>query len=458
MVARTMTVFWFVVSLGIAILRGQEPAGGPMGPSVAGYRSIQEALKANPGRRVFVPAGDYEISEKIQIRGDNAGLFGPGRIIQTNPALPILEIEHAACVEIRDLILTRAKGRTDTKAEAVLAVDCRDLVLENLQVRDNRTCSGAIVLRECVGAQIRHCRIHNYMRLSIDDRTANPDLGYAFRCIDGTGIVVKHASRAVLLEGNRIVEDNLLPTPEIKRKHDLGKFTKKNAKKGSLIGQKAWDEQYVNNWHQGSAIVVTSPKTTGYTQILGNSIENAAQGIDIHADHVIVAQNIVHNAFMGMKAMHGSRNVLILGNQFSKNDLWSIGLMPGSASHAAAARPLGTADAPPDANVDGGTIVANNIISDFGYGASRWIWEGHDCCPIRLDTGQKPDNPPLTDVVLQGNVVYDPGREAAPRVVPPRYKYAVYVATGHGGPVGIHFANNLFHPGTSGMANIELKP
>lgn len=31
-------------------------------------------------------------------------------------------------------------------------------------------------------------------------------------------------------------------------------------------------------------------------------------------DHVIVSQNVVINSFIGMKAMHGSRNVLITGN------------------------------------------------------------------------------------------------------------------------------------------------
>jgi hypothetical protein len=50
------------------------------------------------------------------------------------------------------------------------------------------------------------------------------------------------------------------------------------------------------------------------TRLLGNHIENAVQGIDLHCDHVIVSNNIVTNAFIGMKAMHGSRNVLISGN------------------------------------------------------------------------------------------------------------------------------------------------
>jgi hypothetical protein len=451
-----MKVFWLIVFGGVWTASVQEAQAVVSEPSVAGYRSIQEALKANPGRKLYLPAGDYEISEKIQIHWDNSGLFGPGRVVQTNPEMPILEIERATGVEIRDLTLTRPMGNTDTKASAVLAIDCRDLVLENLRVLDNRTQSAAITLRACIGVQVCRCRILNYMRIAIDDRTPNPDLGYAFRCIDGTGIVVKHGSRSVLIEGNRIVEEHLLPTPEVKEKYNLGRFVKKNPRRGSLIGQKAWEEEYVDNWHQGSAILITSPETTAHVQLLGNYIENAAQGIDIHADHITVANNIVHDSFMGMKAMHGSRNVLIVGNQFSKNDLWSIGLMPGTASHAAA---TGSAGKPAEPNVDGGSIIANNIITDFGYGKSHWIWggAGHDCCPFRFDTGQKPDNPPLADVIVQGNLVYDTGRDAAPRAVP-RYKYAVYVSTKPGGPKGLHFSGNLFHPGTAGVANVELKP
>jgi phosphomethylpyrimidine synthase len=53
---------------------------------------------------------------------------------------------------------------------------------------------------------------------------------------------------------------------------------------------------------------------------------------------------------MGMKAMHGSRNVIISGNQFVRNSLWSIGLMPGVAAHSAE-------DGKPE-NADGGSIIA----------------------------------------------------------------------------------------------------
>ena len=150
---------------------------------------------------------------------------------------------------------------------------------------------------------------------------------------------------------------------------------------------------------------------------------------------LIVSNNIITNSFMGMKAMHGSRNVLIIGNQFSRNSLWAIGLMPGAGANPT--------------NTDGGSIIANNIISDFGHGDAHWIW-GDERSPFKFDTGQQPDDPPLADVIVQGNVVDAIGE--------PLYKYAVILLGGPKAPRGMHFSNNLFHPGTKGVANVELPP
>jgi hypothetical protein len=102
--------------------------------SVSSYPSLQDALTANPGKQIFVPAGDYVIQEKLRIRGDRAGLFGPGRIIQERSDQPILEIENAEGVEIRDLTLTRPDGNQDTRSEAILAIKCRDLVIDKVIV------------------------------------------------------------------------------------------------------------------------------------------------------------------------------------------------------------------------------------------------------------------------------------------------------------------------------------
>ena len=408
--------------------------------SVASYPSIQAALDANPNRMLFVPAGDYLITEKIRVRGVRSGLFGPGRIIQQSDNQPIIEIENAAEAEIRDLTLTRPEGKMETRNEGVLAIKCRDLVIENVRVIDNRSPTGAITLRESQNCRISRCLVRNYMRVSIDDRTASKDWGYAFNCTDGTGISVSY-STGTLIEANRVIEENLVPTPEIKAKHKLGDYVKKNAVKGALMSQQAWDSGYTDNWQQGSGLVVTAPEVSDLTRILGNHIENAAQGIDLHTDHVIVSNNLILNSFMGMKAMHGSRNVSITGNQFVKNCLWAIGLMPGAAAHPAS-------DDKPE-NTDGGSIIANNIISDFGHGAAHWIW-GDERSPFKFDTGQQPDDPPLTDVIITGNVVNSIGK--------PRYKYAVIIGGGPNTPRGMHFSNNLLPAGTQGVCNQEMKP
>ncbi len=423
----------FLISL-TTILFWSGAFAAPPSLSVAGYPSIQAALDANPGKVLVVPPGDHEISEKIRLRGKGSGLAGAGRIIQTNPGQPHLEIEDAVAVEVRDLSLARPEGKNETRHEAIVAIRCRDLVIENVRILDNWSSAGTITLRECRDARISHCLVRNYMRISIDDRTASEDWGYAFRCTDGTAISLDRSS-GCLIEGNRIVEERLVPTREVREQHGLGDFVKKNPVKGKIVNDVMWNADYSDAWQQGSAIVVNAPKDSSMTRLIGNQIENAAQGIDIHSDQVIVADNFVVNAFIGMKAMHGSRNVLINGNQFVRNSLWAIGLMPGTGADAG--------------NSDGGSIVANNLISRFGEGDAAWIW-GRERSPFKFDNGQEADDPPLRDVLVQGNVVDCIGE--------PLYRYAVIVAGGEDGPKGLRFDNNLFAPGWDGVANVELLP
>ena len=433
---RCLTPLLLMILLAVVFLGAAVKADQPTKPSLsaADYVSIQAAIDANPGQKIYVPAGDYAITEQLRIRANGAGLFGPGRIIQHNADNPIIQIENAVDVELRDLTLTRPEGKQDTPFEGVLAIRVQDLAIDNVRIIDNRTRSAAIVLRDCTGARISRCLVRNYMRVSVDDRTADQSWGYAFNCTDGTGINVG-SSTGTLIESNRIIEEHLRPTQEMKEKYKLGDWVKKNPVKGKLMNQKAWDRAYSDNWQQGSAIIVTSPEKSDLTRLLGNQIENAAQGIDLHCDHVIVANNIVVNSFIGMKAMHGSRNVLITGNQFVKSTLWAIGLMPGVSSHTE--------------NTDGGSIISNNIISDFGHGDAQWIW-GTDRTPFRFDHGQEPDDPPLTDVIIKGNLVYSMGT--------PRYRYAVIIEGEPNSPRGLHFSDNLFPPGSSGLSNAELKP
>jgi hypothetical protein len=209
----------------------------------------------------------------------------------------------------------------------------------------------------------------------------------------------------------------------------------KNPTKGRLVNQQAWDAASTDNWQQGSAIIVTAPEVSDLSRIVGNHIAHAAQGIDLHCDHVIVAKNIVVTSFMGLKAMHGSRNVLITGNQFVKNSLRAIGLMPVVASRTK--------------STDGGSIIANNIVSDFGHGDAHWMW-GSERSPFRFDHGRETDDPPLSDVIIQANMLHT--------VRPPRYRFAVRIEGEPNAPRGLHFSGNVLPPGSSGVANTEVQP
>lgn len=430
--------------------------------STRDYPSIQAAIDANPGREIVVPGGDHPIDNMLRIASHGTSLVGSGRIIMTDPSKHILEIEHARGVRIEGLTLTRAEGKMDTDRHGLLVSDAKDVVIERVSIIDNRTRASSIRFSEVDNGRILNCNIRNYMTVAIDDRTDNVELlGYAFRCIDGTGIAVERC-RGTLIQGNTIIEDHLRPTREMKQEHNLGTFTKKNPKKGLLISQAVWDAEYVDNWHQGSALIVTAPMSSDLTRIIGNQIENAAQGIDLHSDHVIVSGNIVHNSFMGMKAMHGSRNILITGNQFSRNILWAIGLMPGATSAPGIAAQEGKPAVP--ANIDGGSIISNNIISQFGYGDSFWVWQKASRCPIRFDRGQEQTDPPLRDVIIIGNVISNPDADELPEFAAetsesPRYEYAVRIEHGStNSPKGLIFHTNLFPVGTKGVSNVELSP
>ena len=428
--------------------------------SVADYPSIQAAVDANPGREIHVSAGDHVVDSTIRISGTGTSLIGTGRIVMNNPDKHILEIEHARQIRIAGITFTRSAGRMDTEHPAVLVSDVQDIVIEQIRVIDNRARTCAIRFSEVRNGRILNCDIRNYMTITVDDRTQNAELlGYAFRCIDGTGIVVDRC-QGTLIQGNTIVETAYRPTPELKAQHRLGSFTKKNPTKGLLISQDAWDAEYVNNWHQGSALIVTGPTFSKLTRIIGNQIENAAQGIDIHSDHVIISNNIVDNCFIGTKAMHGSRNVLITGNHFSRSVLWAIGLMSGSG--ASPGIPASDDEPAVAANVDGGSLITDNVISQFGYGDSYWMWKDSSRAVIRFDRGQESSDPPLRDVLIQGNIISNPDPEEHPEratetAETPRYHYAVRVEQGtENSPRGLHFGLNVFPAGTQGVSNVEL--
>lgn len=433
--------------------------------SAGDYDSIQAAIDANPGEMVFIPNGKHEITKSLMISSNNGGLYGPGTIVQTNTNECLVRITKVDGVRIEGVTFTRPEGATDTTQEGVFINESTNTTVDNVRVIDNRGPGGSITSNKSTDTTIRDCFIENYKSLFIDDRMNPPDLyGYAFQCIDGTGIKVHH-SNGIIIRGNRVVESHFTPTKENVEKLGLGKITKVAEKLGRLAPVDEIKAGYTRNWHQGSAILVSGLGQLRYSIISENYIENAAQGIDIHADNVTISNNIVNGGIMGMKAMHGSRNVLIDGNQFMNVDLWGIMLMPGAGSHPARSQK----DFPDnfEANTDGGTIVSNNIISNFGRGLQSWNWQGfgddsHQCA-ISLNEGQLAENPPLKDVLITGNIVYDNARDGVivdgePKVEAPGYRYALYVEQkAEPKPENIVVRGNIFNAGTKGVANFDIE-
>jgi hypothetical protein len=429
------------------------------------YPSVQAALDANPGQLLRLPAGDYPLEHALRITKSGSGLCGEGRLIQSNPAEDIIVIDKADDVRIRDLVLTRAEGKQDATQAAISAQGCAGLEISNVQIHENRSPKGSIYLKECRQSRVNGCLVRNYKRISIDDRTASKDLsGYAFRCIDGTGIQV-NASQGIQITNNRVLEFNYIPTKENRDKYNLGSLTVVPEKPGRLMPKDVFETHYTNNWHQGAGLQVSGPEKGDFVTITGNYFENPAQGMDIHCDHVVIANNEVNHAMIGMKAMHGSKHVLIEGNQFAYCDLWGLMLMPGSASHAAQAA---TGDKPArEDNSDGGTIVAHNIFSGFGMGDQYWNWEGRkteypERNPIVVLFGQLEENPPIRDIIITGNMVYDTGRDqklvdGKPTTIAPKYFYALYVEpTRQPAPQRVQVRDNMFDPGMSGATNLPL--
>jgi hypothetical protein len=153
-----------------------------------------------------------------------AALFGPGRIIQQSAEQPIIVIEDAKEAEIRDLTLTRPEGKMETRKEGILAIKCRDLVIDNVRVIDNRSAAGAITLRESQNCRISRCLVRNYMRVSIDDRTKSGGLGLRLQLHRRHRHQRQLQHRNALIEGNRIIEDQPRPDAEVKAKHKLGDY------------------------------------------------------------------------------------------------------------------------------------------------------------------------------------------------------------------------------------------
>jgi len=439
--------------------------------TAAGESDLQARIDAAPPGSVIDCQGQHLLAKRLRIATPGIILSGFGVIIQNDPGEPILEIEHVEDVRIKDITLTRARAgefpepAVAARAPGLFINDARRVVIDGVRVLGHAARDAALEVRNCRDVVVRDCEVRDYKCIAVDDRTDSPLYGYAFRCIDGTGLLISE-SRDVRVTNNLFNDTRLLPTRKIVERFRLGELTegKKPTQPGEL-GQGAVRAGRVNNWHQGSAIVVTAPGKTAQVQIQGNRILNAAQAIDLHCDETIVADNAIDGAMIGVKMTHGSRNIVVSGNLLNAIDLWGILLNPGAASHASA--PAGEGIEAKPQNVDGGTLIAANVITNFGCGAEYWNWGGANedaggSYPIAIYDGQLAENPPLRDVLFTGNMVYDAARDEAPAALP-RYRWAVYIASWHGPadkspnmPRGLHFRDNLLHPGRKGDSNVPL--
>ncbi len=429
--------------------------------SSADYPSIQDAINAHPGQKIYVPAGTHKIEGAIHLVKDGSGLYGPGRIEQTAPGSSIITIENASDISIEGLTLTRHEPPEWVRAPGIYIGNAERVTVRNVQVTDNHARDASIDIRKSKMVTIKDCTVRNYKCIAIDDRTDSELYGYAFRAIDGTGILVSE-STGTIIESNRILEDRLLPTREAKELHKLGQLTQRPEKRRKLMSTSAWEDNYVSNWHQGSAIVVTSPRATHHTIIRGNYLQNCAQGIDIHSDKVICSDNIVDHGMMGIKMTHGSQNIIVKGNLLTHIDLWGILINPGAASeHAKAATESKSAK---PSNHDSGIIISGNQITEYGYGHEYWNWggmhkDGGSSFAIALLGKQLEENPEISDVLIQGNIVYNSARNSLDDPIA-RYRFAVYI---EGTPDSRHFPKNLqikdniLHPGKDGVSNHALE-
>ena len=427
--------------------------------------SLAEAIAARPGEIIEVPAGRHLIDAPLLFTVDGGGLYGPGTIVQTDPSQPIVRVDHAAGVRIEGVTLTRPEGARETPESAIRADHARDLVIRRVRIVDNHSQAGAITLRDCERTTLTDCDIINYKTIGIDDRTTSPLFGYAFHCIDGTGIFVTRSIHTTIAN-NRIIEERLLPTEASKDEHSLGSVTD-GAEPLNLgeLGSRVVRDGYVDNWHQGSAIVVTGPTQSRHTIIQGNLIVNSAQGIDLHSDYANVSGNVIDRCMIGIKAMHGSYGVVVSGNTITGADLWGMVFGPGTASHGT--EPAEEGGEPREWNGDAGLIIANNLIADYGNGNEYWNWggrreDGAGGYAIAFLAGQLDTNPPYTDILLTGNMVLTGGRTQDP-LMPPKYRYALYLEGWDGdtrtNPTAakdIRVESNTFHPGLRGISNAKF--
>jgi hypothetical protein len=428
------------------------------------YPSLRDAIDAHPGRTIYVPNGDHKLTETVMIKHSGTGLCGPGRLVMTDPSKDIINVHDVNDITFSDIKLTRPQGKGGGSRNGIHAERIEGLTIDGVSVTNNGGENAGLKIERCKHVVVRNCLVRDYKAVTVDDRTRNPNYGYAFKCIDGNGMKFVNCQSAQITN-NRIIETALVASKENRDKYDLGRVTVLPDKPGLLAPRGLKENPNMQtSWHQGSALFFGhGDGDAQYSVISGNYIEGAAQGLDIHADYITITGNIVNGATLGVKATHGSKHVIISNNQFSRCDLYGIAISPGAAAHGAIEA---NGDRPAQGpNVDAGTVVTGNIISDYGFGDQYWNFNRPETSiyAISLERGQEPDDPPLRDVVIANNIVYDTGRDEVivdgkPEVVPPRYRLALHLPGRVDELQNVKIYGNIFHPGSSGVSNVEVPP
>jgi hypothetical protein len=434
-----------------------DPASGPTTPS------LQEQLDASPGTPLHLPAGEYRLTEPLVFKTSGSGLFGEGTIIQTNDDADIIQVVGADHVRLEGITLLRENPRFEKSARAIWAEGSSFLTVRNVTVRGNRASPTTVLLNECHYSTVEGCTIIDYKTVTIDDRMKDDLYRYAFRAIDGHGIIVRHSSGTRLIR-NRIIETSLRPTEAVMREHDLGRIVDRAPELGPLASYGV-KEGFAFIWHQGAGIGVQGPSRTALTLIEGNYIENAAQALDVHSDFMIVTNNHITTCYTGIKVFHGSRGVIISNNIIHRPAKYGIMLRPGSGSWSPTAPQIDALAR--GENVQRGLIIANNLITDMGYDDEHWrLWNDDptETSPvgIKVGTGPLPSNPRFRDLILQGNLIHDHGQDGIlidGTIVqpPPRYKWAIWFDEEW--PVeNVRMSGNIFHAGEKGVSNLPIAP
>jgi hypothetical protein len=406
-------------------------------------------------------------------KSNGSGLTGHAKISFASDTAHFIYAKAIDSIRIEGICLVRTIDSSKTP-QAILLENCRNILINQVQILENRSMEPTIQFRECEDSRVTDCTILNYKQFGLNVRPTQ-----SFNCIDGHGMAF-HSCRNTYVSGNSVIDRRIFPDPETKAKHDLGKVV-------SGVSPAEGMPDYFPAWHQGAGI---GSFRGACSTIVNNYIENAAQGVDFQTDYSILAGNIITYAQTGIKCMHFTQNVVITNNNVSYCDLWGLVTAPGPTSHPAYSP---TEDeqlseiqkknlarfrmVPGQAEVNSGNIISGNVFSNFGYGHEYYNWgsvlsiDESFLCIINLwgqwesmQSSERVQFHPesgMKSILVQGNLVYNNGQDGyiedgKPVFPKARYRYALFHNQGPYKPTQVFMSGNLLHEGSEGVCNRPL--